>query len=201
MAALGAHRARLRQGRSGQRRLALVGYTNAGKSSLLNALTRAQGNNAVLAANQLFATLDPTTRRLDLTERAATVLLTDTVGFIRDLPPPLVEAFRSTLEETLEADGLLVVVDLSDPAWPEQRRTVHAILDQLGASAPRRLVANQIDRCPAAELERARALEPDALFVSATAGLGLRHLKGELAHWGIPGSAVAAAHLAPTSQD
>jgi GTP-binding protein HflX len=201
VAALGAHRARLRQGRSGQRRLALVGYTNAGKSSLLNALTRAQGNNAVLAANQLFATLDPTTRRLDLTERAATVLLTDTVGFIRDLPPPLVEAFRSTLEETLEADGLLVVVDLSDPAWPEQRRTVHAILDQLGASAPRRLVANQIDRCPAAELERARALEPDALFVSATAGLGLRHLKGELAHWGIPGSAVAAANLAPTSQD
>ncbi len=186
VSALGAHRARLRQGRGEQRRLALVGYTNAGKSSLLNALTRAQGNNAVLAANQLFATLDPTTRRLDLgPTAAASVLLTDTVGFIRDLPPPLVEAFRSTLEETLEADGLLVVVDLSDPAWPEQRRTVHAILDQLGADAPRRLLANQIDRCPAAELERARALEPDALFVSATAGLGLRHLKGELARWGL----------------
>lgn len=196
VAALGAHRARLRHGRGGQRRLALVGYTNAGKSSLLNALTRAQGSSAVLAANQLFATLDPTTRRLELPERSeadhptppsgagtAAVLLTDTVGFIRDLPPQLVEAFRSTLEETLEADGLLLVVDLSDPAWPEQRQTVHAILDQLGASAPRRLVANQIDRCPAAELERARALDPDALFVSATAGLGLRHLKRELAHW------------------
>jgi GTP-binding protein HflX len=185
VADLGAHRARLRGGRGSQRRLALVGYTNAGKSSLLNALTRAQGNSAVLAANQLFATLDPTTRRLELPEgpTAEALLLTDTVGFIRDLPPPLVEAFRSTLEETLEADGLLVVVDLSDPAWPEQRRTVHAILDQLGAKAPRRLVANQIDHCPAQELERARALEPDSLFVSATAGLGLRHLKSELAHW------------------
>jgi len=185
VAALGAHRARLRQSRGQQSRLALVGYTNAGKSSLLNALTRAQGNSAVLAANQLFATLDPTTRRLALPEEAGgeTVLLTDTVGFIRDLPPPLVEAFRSTLEETLEADGLLLVVDLSDPAWPEQRRTVHAILDQLGTRAPRRLLANQIDHCPATELERARALEPDALFVSATAGLGLRHLKQELTRW------------------
>ena len=193
---LGAHRARLRQGRGQQHRLALVGYTNAGKSSLLNALTRSQGRQAVLVANQLFATLDPTTRRLELPAQGAgdketglppqppeAVLITDTVGFIRDLPPPLVEAFRSTLEETLDADGLLVVVDLSDPAWPEQRQTVHTILDQLGAGSRRRLVANQIDRCPAGELERARALEPDALFVSATAGLGLRHLKGELALW------------------
>ncbi|MEB3297084.1 MAG: GTPase HflX, partial [Cyanobacteriota bacterium] len=111
------------------------------------------------------------------------------------------EAFRSTLEETLDADGLLLVVDLSDPAWPEQRRTVHAILDQLGASSPRRLVANQIDRCPAAELERARALEPDALFVSATAGLGLRHLKSELAQWACPGSQEAAANAAPSSKN
>jgi GTP-binding protein HflX len=188
VAALGAHRSRLRQSRSRteQLRLALVGYTNAGKSSLLNALTRAQGSQAVLAADQLFATLDPTTRRLALpsqTGQPDRILVTDTVGFIQDLPPPLLEAFRSTLEEALEADALLLVVDLSDPAWPEQRRAVHAILDQLGATAPRRLVANQIDRCPAAELERARALEPDALFVSATAGLGLRRLKEELARW------------------
>ena len=116
----------------------------------------------------------------------AAALLTDTVGFIRALPPQLMEAFRSTLEEALEADGLLLLVDLSDPAWPEQLHTVHAILDGLGASAPRRLVANQIDRCPAAELERARALEPDALFVSATAGLGLQHLRQELRHWPRP---------------
>ncbi len=177
---LGDHRARLRRSRQGLRRLALVGYTNAGKSSLLNALTRASAAQAVLAENKLFATLDPTTRRIELPEP---VLLTDTVGFIRDLPPPLLEAFRSTLEETLEADGLLIVVDLSDPAWPEQWRTVNRILDSLGAMAPRRLIANQIDRCSAGEVERARVLEPTALFVSATACLGLQHLRQELRHW------------------
>jgi GTP-binding protein HflX len=184
---LGEHRERLRRGRQGLRRFALVGYTNAGKSSLLNALTRASGGAPVLAANKLFATLDPTTRRLDLPDPRGgpceTALLTDTVGFIRDLPPPLVEAFRSTLEETLEADGLLIVVDLADPAWPDQWRTVHAILDELGTSTPRRLVGNQIDRCPAAELERARSLAPDVLFASATDGLGLQHLRQELRHW------------------
>ena len=181
---LGDHRARLRRGRQGLRRLALVGYTNAGKSSLLNALTRATEEQAVLAENKLFATLDPTTRRIELPEP---VLVTDTVGFIRDLPPPLLEAFRSTLEETLEADGLLIVVDLSDPAWPEQWRTVNGILDSLGAVAPRRLVANQIDRCAAGEMERARALEPSALFVSATACLGLQHLRQELRSWPVDG--------------
>ena len=184
---LGEHRARLRQGRRGLRHLALVGYTNAGKSSLLNALSRSQGRQAVLAANQLFATLDPTTRRIELPDPAGgpgePVLLTDTVGFIRDLPPPLVEAFRSTLEETLAADGLLLVVDLSDPSWPEQLRTVHTILDTLGSGAPRRLVANQIDRCDAGELERARTLEADALFVSATGDLGLQHLRQSLRTW------------------
>ncbi len=190
---LGEHRERLRRGRQGLRRFALVGYTNAGKSSLLNALTRAGGGAPVLAANKLFATLDPTTRRLDLPDPRGgpceTALITDTVGFIRDLPPPLVEAFRSTLEETLEADGLLIVVDLADPAWPEQWRTVHAILDDLGTSTPRRLLGNQIDRCPAAELERARSLEPDVLFASATDGLGLQHLRQALRHWPIESTA------------
>lgn len=187
---LGEHRQRLRRSRRGLRRFALVGYTNAGKSSLLNALTRSSGGAAVLAENKLFATLDPTTRRLDLPDPeggpTSTALLTDTVGFIRELPPQLLEAFRSTLEEALEADGLLLVVDLADPAWPEQLRTVHAILDGLDSQAPRRLVANQIDRCPAGELERARALEPDALFVSATDGLGLQHLRQELRRWPDP---------------
>ena len=184
---LGEHRQRLRRSRRGLRRFALVGYTNAGKSSLLNALTRSSGGAAVLAENKLFATLDPTTRRLALPDpeggASTAALITDTVGFIRELPPQLMEAFRSTLEEALEADGLLLVVDLADPAWPEQLRTVHWILDGLAAQAPRRLVANQIDRCPAGELDRARALEPDALFVSATAGLGLQHLRQELRRW------------------
>jgi len=187
---LGEHRERLRQNRRALKRFALVGYTNAGKSSLLNALTRSSGGAAVLAENKLFATLDPTTRRLDLPDPedgpATTALLTDTVGFIRELPPQLVEAFRSTLEEALHADGLLLVVDLADPAWPEQLRTVHSILNGLDSTAPRRLVANQIDRCPAGELERARALEPDALFVSATDGLGLQRLRQELRHWPHP---------------
>jgi len=187
---LAAHRERLRHGRSGLRRLALVGYTNAGKSSLLNALGKGEGRTAVLAENKLFATLDPTTRRIDLAAPGAPeregLLLTDTVGFIRELPPALIEAFRSTLEETLSADGLLLVVDLSDPSWPEQRRTVHAILDSLHCHIPRRLVANQIDRCPASEMERARSLEPDALFVSATAGLGLQGLRRALRTWPPP---------------
>jgi GTP-binding protein HflX len=177
---LGEHRARLRQGRQGLRRLALVGYTNAGKSSLLNALTKPVAGEEVLAENKLFATLDPTTRRLESRfpdGSVAKLLLTDTVGFIRELPPPLVEAFRSTLEETLEADGLLIVVDLADPAWPEQLRTVNAILDSLGSQAPRQLVGNQIDRCPAGEVERAQILMAGALFVSATAGLGLEELQ------------------------
>jgi GTP-binding protein HflX len=192
---LGEHRARLRQGRRGQRRLALVGYTNAGKSSLLNALSGAAPGEGVLAENRLFATLDPTTRRVRLGSDATapehgsaahggeTLLITDTVGFIEDLPPPLVEAFRSTLEEALEADGLLVVVDLADPAWPEHLRSVMGLLDQLGATLPRQVIGNQIDRCPAGELERARALDPTMLFVSATADLGLQGLRRQLLQW------------------
>ncbi|MCT0247638.1 GTPase HflX [Synechococcus sp. CS-205] len=183
---LGEHRARLRGGRTGLKRLALVGYTNAGKSSLLNALTRPLPGEELLAENKLFATLDPTTRRLELPDAGGTVhrlLLTDTVGFIRELPPPLVEAFRSTLEETLESDGLLIVVDLADPAWATQLRTVHTILDSLGSHVPRRLVANQIDRCPASALEEARALDADSVFVSATGGLGLQHLREILQNW------------------
>ena len=211
---LGEHRARLRQGRRGQRRLALVGYTNAGKSSLLNALSGARAGEGVLAENRLFATLDPTTRRVrlgglndgslpasnDSDEGAVSrgsphgsgdeesvpelpLLVTDTVGFIEDLPPQLVEAFRSTLEEALEADGLLLVVDLSDPAWPEQLTSVNALLDRLGATPPRLVIGNQIDRCPAGELDRAQALVPGMLFISATVDLGLQNLRRHLSHW------------------
>ncbi|MFM9110441.1 MAG: GTPase HflX [Prochlorococcaceae cyanobacterium] len=181
---LGRHRERLRRRRAGEAHLALVGDPNAGKSSLLNALTHARGEQAVLAENKLFATLDPTTRRLHLPgaegDRPRPLLLTDTVGFIRDLPPQLLEAFRSTLEEALAADGLLLVVDLGDPDWSHQLGTVNGILDGLGASAPRRVIGNQIDRCPASELARARELVPDLLFISATGGLGLQGLRREL---------------------
>lgn len=191
---LGEHRARLRRSRSEQRRLALVGYTNAGKSSLLNSLIRASADAAVLAENKLFATLDPTTRRLDLPDpdggAAETLLITDTVGFIRELPPPLVEAFRSTFEEALDADGLLIVVDLSDPGWPEHLVTVKGILADLDSRLPRLVIGNQIDRCPAGELERALALEPDMLFVSATAALGLQGLRQKLRHWPAPSAAM-----------
>ncbi|MFM7086428.1 MAG: GTPase HflX [Cyanobium sp.] len=204
---LGEHRSRLRRGRSGLSRVALVGYTNAGKSSLLNALTRAPAAEAVLAEDKLFATLDPTTRRLTLLDGdhqpQRTLLITDTVGFIRDLPPPLVEAFRSTIEEALEADALLLVVDLSDPAWPEQLRTVRRILADLGSTVEQLVIGNQIDRCPAEALERARALESGMLFVSATADLGLQGLRRQLALWPpLPGSGPAAdinGAIVPTS--
>ena len=123
---LQSHRARIRQQRQEQQipNIALVGYTNAGKSTLLNVLTHAE----VYTADQLFATLDPTTRKLVITdpqtEERRTVLLTDTVGFIHELPPPLMDAFRATLEEVTQANALLHVVDLSHPAWESHIRSV-----------------------------------------------------------------------------
>ena len=177
---LQAHRSRLRDQRRGLPRVALVGYTNAGKSSLLNALCGQRESDRVLAENKLFATLDPTTRKLDLPrpgERPQRMLLTDTVGFIRDLPKPLVEAFRATLEEALDADLLLIVVDLADPDWVGQLSTVHRLLDSLGSSALRRVVANQIDRCELDAIDSIRDQEPDALFLSAVRGDGLQGLQ------------------------
>ena len=180
---LGAHRARLRDRRDGLPRVALVGYTNAGKSSLLNALCCRNPGLAVLAENKLFATLDPTTRRLSLPQRSAApkeVLMTDTVGFIRELPKPLLEAFRATLEETREADLLLLVVDLADPDWQSQLEAVHQLLDGLSCDQLRKVVANQIDRCDAAAIETIRTLEPDVIYLSATEGTGLKGLRNWL---------------------
>ena len=176
------HRNRLRDQRQGLPRVALVGYTNAGKSSLLNALCCRRENHRVLAENKLFATLDPTTRRLELPCRGAapnTVLLTDTVGFIRDLPEPLVEAFGATLEETLDADILLLVVDLADPDWSHQLATVHRLLDTLGSQSFRQVIANQIDRCSLDAVDSIRGQEPGCLFLSALRGDGLVGLQ----HW------------------
>jgi len=174
------HRSRLREQRRGLPRVALVGYTNAGKSSLLNALCGRRESDRVLAEDKLFATLDPTTRKLDLPRpghRPDRVLLTDTVGFIRDLPDPLVEAFRATLEEALDADVLLLVVDLADPDWPSQLTTVHRLLDSLGSRAFRQVVANQIDRCSLDAIDAIRCREPASLFLSAMRGDGLRGLQ------------------------
>ncbi len=121
--------------------VALVGYTNAGKSTLLNKLCRAN----VLADDRLFATLDPTTRRMVLPDNTA-ILMTDTVGFIRKLPPTIVNAFRATLEELSEADLLLHIVDVASPDAPEQCQTVENILGELGLKDKKRLtVLNKVD--------------------------------------------------------
>ena len=177
---LGAHRARLRERRRDLPGIALVGYTNAGKSSLLNALCDRAPGGPVQAENILFATLDPTTRRLCFPRAGAApreLLITDTVGFIRELPAPLMQAFMATLEETRTADRLLLLVDLGDPDWQGQLKAVHAILDSLGCEQPRQVLANQIDRCQATALERIRELEPEALYLSATLGTGLKGLR------------------------
>ncbi len=163
-----------KQSHGGFFRVALVGYTNAGKSSLLNSLTRA----GVLAENRLFATLDATTRLWALSE-GRQALLTDTVGFIRKLPHQLVASFRSTLSEAAEADLLLHVVDLSHPAWPEQIDETRRVLTEIGAGdVPEIVVFNKVDRAEAqAALEGALADEPGALAVSAATGINLQALR------------------------
>lgn len=181
---LQAHRARLRHRRQHENvpSIAVVGYTNAGKSTLLNALT----NSEVYAADQLFATLDPTTRRLTIldpeTQRPSSLVLTDTVGFIEDLPPALMDAFRATLEEVTEADALLHVVDLSHPAWQAQIQWVTDIIAQMPLVAgPSLLVFNKLDQADTSVLEAAKAMAPQAVFISATARLGLETLRQRLA--------------------
>ena len=153
--------------------VAIVGYTNAGKSSLLNRLTSA----GVLVENALFATLDPTTRRTE-TSDGRVFTLTDTVGFIRHLPHDLVEAFASTLEESVQADLLLHVVDGSDPDPVGQVNAVRGVLSDIGAAErPEQLVINKIDAADPEMLTMLRSQFPDALFVSARTGEGIRELR------------------------
>lgn len=180
---LQAHRSRLRQQREHQSIpvIALVGYTNAGKSTLLNVLTQAE----VYTADQLFATLDPTTRRLNIldaaTQNRREILLTDTVGFIHHLPPALMDAFRATLEEVTEADALLHVVDLSHPAWANQIQSVEAILAEMPTvPGPALLAFNKIDRVEAETLAQVQQQYPNAVFISATKRTGLDLLKQRL---------------------
>lgn len=180
---LQAHRSRLRQQRQHNEipTVALAGYTNAGKSTLLNTLTHAE----VYTADQLFATLDPTTRRLTITDpdtqSQRSLLLTDTVGFIHELPPPLMDAFRATLEEVTEADAMLHVVDLSHPAWESHIQSVRDVLADLPTlSGPTLLVFNKVDQVESEALAAAQQTYPDAVFISATQGLGLETLKRRL---------------------
>ena len=154
----------------------IVGYTNAGKSTLLNRLTGA----TVLAEDKLFATLDPTTRRLRLPTKQ-NVLLTDTVGFIKKLPHGLVEAFKATLEEVVQADLLLHVVDASHPLAAEQIDAVNTVLMEIGAAEkPVLMVFNKVDRLPGGVSPQLRERYPNSVSISAKTGDGIVPLLAEL---------------------
>jgi len=167
-------RAVQRRSRAGAFRVAIVGYTNAGKSTLMKALTSAE----VFIEDRLFATVDSTTRRLKVGHKDHPVLVTDTVGFIRKLPHHLVASFRSTLSEVVEADLLYHVVDASDPAFPDHLAAVEQVLTDLGAeNAPRLLLLNKVDRLEEEAREFARCRRPEAVLISARTGLGLGEVK------------------------
>lgn len=165
--------------------ISLVGYTNAGKSSIFNGLVKARA----YAADQLFATLDTTTRQLYLGEAGRSVSLSDTVGFIRDLPHGLVDAFAATLQEAVDADLLLHVVDASNPAHPEQIASVMGVLNDIGADdIPQVLVFNKLDAMDPATIPSVLVdlMELDGqsvprIYVSARTGQGLADLRSLLA--------------------
>jgi len=172
--------------KSGTFRVSLVGYTNAGKSTLFNSLVKGDA----YAADQLFATLDTTTRALYLDNGGRSASLSDTVGFIRDLPHKLVQAFRATLQEAADADLLLHVVDASSPVLDEQRAEVERVLEEIGAERiPQLLVYNKVDRLepsqrprePADMIERVPGVRVPRVFVSALDGTGLDTLRAAIA--------------------
>ncbi len=162
-------------------RVALVGYTNAGKSSLLNTL--ASGDSNVFVENRLFATLDATTRSIDLAH-SRKALVTDTVGFIRKLPPKLIASFRTTLSEVREADILLHVVDIASAQFEEQIEVVQETLHELGAHLkPTIMVFNKLDLLDEEKkylISELRERYPHAVFISAERGIGIEHLKSEI---------------------
>ena len=170
-------RQRQQRHREGLPTVALVGYTNAGKSTLLNALS---GSN-IYVANQLFATLDPTTRRVTL-PGGAVVLFTDTVGFIQKLPTDLIASFRATLEEVRDADLLVHLIDVSHPHAMDQARTVYATLREIGADElPIINLLNKIDRFRDPEAACASLYDlPDSVAVSALTGYGLENVLAEI---------------------
>src|SRR5690606_19916453 len=182
LAVVARQRATQRKARAKEFRVALVGYTNAGKSSVPRALSGAN----VLVEDRLFATLDPATRAVEL-EDGVRVLLTDTVGFIRKLPHHLVASFRATLEAALEADLLLHVIDASHPRWEEQKSVVEEVLADLGADdRPTLLLFNKVDRLTheeeAALRVRVSAIVPQpALFGSTVEPGGMDELRERLA--------------------
>ncbi|MCZ6670580.1 MAG: GTPase HflX [Acidobacteria bacterium] len=171
-----------RKGRSRAYQAALIGYTNSGKSTLLNRLTRA----AAKVEDRLFATLDPMTRRYR-TRQGKDIVLTDTVGFIRKLPHQLIASFRSTLQEALEADLLVEIIDLGHPNYEVQREVTERVLGDLGAlDKPRITVYNKIDSvADPTILDRARQQDPEGIFVSALIGTHLEELREriEAAAW------------------
>jgi GTP-binding protein HflX len=172
------HRHRVRDGRrqKGFPQVAIVGYTNAGKSTLLNALT---GGDAYVE-DRLFATLDPKTR---IREEGGGkgILFTDTVGFIRDLPHGLVKAFHATLEEAVESDLILVVLDAADPRYLEHKQVVDKVLEELGAASKQKLIAlNKGDLLAEAERARVRDSFPGATLISAFQKQGLTELVGAI---------------------
>lgn len=168
---------RKRRADSGVFRVALVGYTNAGKSTLLNAMTGA----GVLAQDMLFATLDSTTRRLELPE-GRQITITDTVGFINKLPHGLVEAFKSTLDEVAEADLLLHVTDAGAHQREQQMQAVREVLEEIGAhTKPGMIVFNKMDTLDAIDDAALRERYPSAVFVSAVSGDGVDELSARIA--------------------